>query len=110
MKAETWVNSSALLARMNFAMALAAGKMKGVQVDSEQLLPAGQPPADSGQALAMIENTLLFGDVSQQTHATVAARLEDPVVTRRKLDDSPQPPNIGVIAGLLLGSPEFQRR
>ena len=29
---------------------------------------------------------------------------------RRKLDDPARPPNIGLIAGLLLGSPEFQRR
>ena len=35
MKAETWVNSSALLARMNFALGLAAGKMRGV-IDRRQ--------------------------------------------------------------------------
>src|SRR5580658_10013919 len=33
MKAETWVNSSALLGRMNFALGLAAGKIRGVKVD-----------------------------------------------------------------------------
>ena len=33
MKADTWVNSSALLARMNFALGLAAGKIRGVKVD-----------------------------------------------------------------------------
>src|SRR5580704_3413514 len=32
MKADAWVNSSALLGRMNFALALTAGKLKGVQV------------------------------------------------------------------------------
>ena len=34
MKADAWVNSSALLGRMNFALALTSGKVKGVQVDS----------------------------------------------------------------------------
>ncbi len=34
MKADAWVNSSALLGRMNFALALTAGKIKGVQMDS----------------------------------------------------------------------------
>src|SRR5450755_4224889 len=34
MKADTWVNSSALLGRMNFALSLAARKVRGVKVDS----------------------------------------------------------------------------
>src|SRR5438270_7395491 len=33
MKADAWVNSSAILGRMNFALALTSGKLKGVQVD-----------------------------------------------------------------------------
>ena len=37
MKADTWVNSSALLARMNFALGLAAGKVRGVKVDAVSL-------------------------------------------------------------------------
>ena len=58
----------------------------------------------------MLENDLLAGEVSKQTHDTIAARLEDPKVSQRKLDDPARAPNIGGIAGLLLGSPEFQRR
>ena len=38
MKADAWVNSSALLGRMNFALALTAGKLKGVQVDSDRIV------------------------------------------------------------------------
>ncbi len=37
MKADVWVNSSALLGRMNFALGLAAGKVRGVKVDSASL-------------------------------------------------------------------------
>src|SRR5580700_1011647 len=37
MKAETWVSSSALLNRMNFALALTSGKIKGVKADAAQL-------------------------------------------------------------------------
>ncbi len=33
MQAESWVNSAALLSRMNFALALASGRMPGVQLD-----------------------------------------------------------------------------
>jgi uncharacterized protein (DUF1800 family) len=106
MKADAWVNSSALLGRMNFALALTSGKVKGVQVDTEKL--PGRD--DSQQTLAALENALLSGDVSQQTNDVIAARLQDSKISRRKLDDPARPPNISLIAGLLLGSPEFQRR
>ena len=106
MKADAWVNSSALLGRMNFALALTSGKIKGVQVDSEQLPGRSDPQ----QALAALENALLSGDVSKQTDNVIAARLRDSKISRRKLDDPARPPNISLIAGLLLGSPEFQRR
>jgi uncharacterized protein (DUF1800 family) len=110
MKAETWVNSSALLGRMNFAVALTNGKVRGVKLDSAQLMRNGPPPTDSTQVLAALEKALLAGDVSEQTHDSIAARLQDPKISQRKVDDAMRPANISTIAGLLLGSPEFQRR
>jgi uncharacterized protein (DUF1800 family) len=107
MKADAWVNSSALLGRMNFAMALTSGKLKGVQVDNQ---PAPIRSEDPQQTLVELENNLLAGDVSKQTHDVISARLQDAKITRRKLDDPARPPSISMIAGLLLGSPEFQRR
>ncbi|MBS1852936.1 MAG: DUF1800 domain-containing protein [Acidobacteria bacterium] len=117
MKADAWVNSSALLGRMNFAMTLASGKIKGVKLDLTQTFALKEPSQDtapqvsnSEQTLALLENILLAGEISPQTHQTIAAQLEDPKITQRKLDDPARPPNIGAIAGLLLGSPEFQKR
>jgi uncharacterized protein (DUF1800 family) len=110
MKADAWVNSAALLGRMNFALALTAGKLKGVQVDTGQMLVPGDPPTDQQGALAALENSLLAGNVSQQTHDTIAAQMNDPKMSQRKTDDPARPANTNVIAGLLLGSPEFQRR
>jgi len=107
MTADAWVNSSALLGRMNFAMALTSGKLKGIQVDSE---PAPARSDDPQQTLIALENNLLAGNVSKQTHDVISARLQDAKISRRKLDDPARPPNIGLITGLLLGSPEFQRR
>jgi uncharacterized protein (DUF1800 family) len=107
MKADAWVNSSALLGRMNFALALTSGKVRGVQVDSEHMPGRSDDPQ---QSLAVLENSLLAGEVSQQTHDVISARLQDSKISRRKLDDPARPPNVGLIAGLLLGSPEFQRR
>jgi len=107
MKAETWVNSSALLGRMNFALALAAGKLKGVQVDQGRLLNSGIQTSDSQQVLARLENSLLAGDVSRQTHDTISKQLEEAAAKRVPAQT---PANVGAIEGLILGSPEFQRR
>jgi uncharacterized protein (DUF1800 family) len=109
MKAATWVNSSALLARMNFALALTTNRLHGTQVDVQHLSGESNP-ADVEQTLAILENNLLEGNVSQQTHGTIAARLQDPAISRRRLDDPARPPDVAMIEGLLLGSPEFQKR
>jgi uncharacterized protein (DUF1800 family) len=115
MQAESWVNSSALLGRMNFSLGLMASRVKGVQVDVAQLVPAqpggnSAPPPDAQQTLAQLEAMLLSGDVSRQTHDAITRRLEDPQVAQRKLDDPARSPNVAMIAGFILGSPEFQRR
>jgi uncharacterized protein (DUF1800 family) len=115
MKADTWVNSSALLGRMNFALGLASGKVKGVKVDSAILdmrTAAGTTVGtmDPLQALATLENSLLAGEISKQTHDTISKQMDDPTISQRKLDDPERSPNIAAITGLILGSPEFQRR
>ena len=104
MKADTWVNSSALLGRMNFSLALAAGKLPRIHAGATAF--AGTVPATPNQALTFLENRLLAGDISQQTHDTISARLNDPKTNRRRQDDADTP----LITGLLLGSPEFQKR
>jgi uncharacterized protein (DUF1800 family) len=124
MKADVWVNSSALLARMNFALGLAAGKIRGVKVDAVSLasslgnatVSATSPnkdapiPIDPQQALTNLENSLLSGDISKQTNDTISKQLDDPKISQRRLDDPKRPPNVAAITGLILGSPEFQRR
>ncbi|MGC2744158.1 MAG: DUF1800 domain-containing protein, partial [Candidatus Angelobacter sp.] len=109
MKAEAWVNSSALLNRMNFALQLASGKLPGTSLDPQALIP-GPAPADSQAALAALEQSILAGDVSSQTHAVIQKQLGDPQISQRRLDDADKKPNYGAIAGLIMGSPEFQRR
>jgi len=106
MHAESWVNSGALLSRMNFALALGSGKLGGVRMDTATL--AG--PGDAVQVQQALEKALIPGAVSPQTHETIARQMVDPAVTGRKLDDPPKPVNAGAVAGLILGSPEFQRR
>jgi uncharacterized protein (DUF1800 family) len=78
-----WMNSASLLARMNFAIALAHGKIPGVNVDAAQF--AGSAPD--------IERAILMTDASPDTEAAIDVTQPGPA-----------------IAGLTLGSPDFQRR
>jgi uncharacterized protein (DUF1800 family) len=109
MKADAWVNSSALLNRMNFALQLGSGKLQGTSLDP-QVLIHGPAPIDAEAALSTLEQSILAGDVSPQTHAVMEKQLSDPQISQRKLDDTNKMPNYGAIAGLIMGSPEFQRR
>jgi uncharacterized protein (DUF1800 family) len=110
MKAEAWVNSAALLNRMNFGLALAAGKLPGIQWNPSATVDDNQLPGDATGTLARFENALLDGDVSKQTHATILKQLDDPQAAARNNVPAAQGTNMRLIAGLLLGSPEFQRR
>jgi uncharacterized protein (DUF1800 family) len=121
MKAETWVSSSALLNRMNFALALTSGKIKGVKVDAAQMAGNSLPQPDAAATLATLETSLVVGGVSQQTHDSIVAQIDaagknggrtmaDNKAEPRKSVDAGRSPDVSVIAGLLLGSPEFQRR
>jgi len=103
MKAETWVSSSALLNRMNFALGLTGGKIRGVKVDAAQLAGNGAEALDGASQLSTLEAKLLAADVSKQTHDSIVAQMESAAKPAR-------PPDASTIAGLLLGSPEFQRR
>jgi len=121
MKAETWVNSSALLNRMNFAIALSSGRIKGVKMDVAQLAGGTTAPVDASLALSALETKLLAADVSKQTHDSIVAQIEatstgtapklpDKKGPQHKVPDTARPPDVSTIAGLLLGSPEFQKR
>jgi len=124
MKAETWVNSSALLNRMNFALTLTSGKIRGVKVDTALLSGTNPPPSDTTQTLTAMAGSLLAGDLSKQTQESIEAQIKesqksapgtpandkDRNVDPAKPAQAAHPPDMSTIAGLLLGSPEFQRR
>jgi uncharacterized protein (DUF1800 family) len=110
MKAETWVNSAALLNRMNFALRFTSGRMPGISFAPDRVLGSTEVPSDTNVVLARLEDALLAGDLSKQTHETILKHATDPEVTGRVLDDPSRPVNAGVLAGLIFGSPEFQRR
>jgi len=110
MKAEAWVSSSALLNRINFALALTAGKVRGVTVDPVELSGNAPRSPDATAALTTMEAKLLAADVSPQTHDSIVAQLLASKPEDEKKPQRPKPQDASTMAGLLLGSPEFQRR
>ena len=108
-KAAAWVSTGALLNRVNFAVALTGNKVRGAQVDVNSLVGA-----DAGNnaplALERVETEFLAGQVSDTTRATLENEMKEPRVLGARLDDPVTQVNVGLITGLVLGSPEFQKR
>jgi uncharacterized protein (DUF1800 family) len=108
-KAETWVNTGALLNRLNFALTFAGDKMAGATVNLKGLLGADalrEPNAALGRSI----DIFLGGQVAPTTRQTLESRLSDPQILQARLDDPVKRVNEGLVAGLVLGAPEFQRR
>ncbi len=109
-KADAWVNTGALLSRMNFSLALTSNRLRGAQVDIDSLFGsdmAANPRATLDRAIQL----LLGGQASQQTRDTLEKQLDDPqILQATTLDDKVKHVKAAMIAGLVLGSPEFQRR
>src|SRR5690242_15289487 len=108
-KSETWVNTGALLNRLNFSLALAGNKMRGARSDTASLLGV-DTSADAKAALDRAVQVFLGGQAAPATVETLEKQLDNPQVLQAKLDDPRGQVNLEVDAGLVLGAPEFQRR
>jgi len=95
---EDWVNSGALLSRMNLAVALAANRLPGVTVDLNSVLPLSP---DQPALVEAVNQLILGGKLSPQTRKVILEQLEgitDPAQAR------------ALAVGLALGGPEFQKQ
>ena len=116
-KGDAWMNTGAILNRINFGMALAAGRIPGARLqrwaayDSLRAAPAEQ------QVDAVV-SLLLGGDVSTDTRAVLLSG-EHPFIAAAAASDSlvdampgrrSSLTGLAQTVGLALGSPEFQRR
>jgi uncharacterized protein (DUF1800 family) len=108
-KSETWVNTGALLNRMNFALGFATDRVAGANVDLNSMF-GDAAATDPQMALSHAFQAFLDDQVSSQTRETIEARLSDPQILQAQLDDPVKHVNEGLISGLVLGAPEFQRR
>jgi uncharacterized protein (DUF1800 family) len=91
--AETWVSTSGLLARLNFALDLTAGRVRGLSPNPPPLLAGVGDARAAGRVLAA---RLVPQGLSESTSKTLATEGAQAAPER--------------LVGLLLGSPEFQRR
>src|SRR5271165_3494520 len=108
-KAETWVNTGALLSRLNFSLALAGNKVRGSRSDVPAVL-GSETGDDPKAALERAVQVFLGGQAAPTTVGTLEKQLENPQVVQAKLDDPIRKVDLGVVTGLVLGAPEFQRR
>jgi hypothetical protein len=108
-KAEAWVNTGALLNRLNFSLTLAGNKIRGSRSDVTSLLGT-DASAEPKVALNRAVQVFLGGAAGPATVETLEKQLDNPQVIQAKLDDPAKPTDLGVVTGLVLGAPEFQRR
>jgi uncharacterized protein (DUF1800 family) len=120
MKAETWQTEGAVLARINFSTALTQGRLVGVQFDPANLITRGllafpEPPnaelaeqkrAGVDRVIALMEETLLNGELSARNQDVIGKQMRDPQV-QRQLAASPID-GLRQVAGFVLASPDFQ--
>jgi uncharacterized protein (DUF1800 family) len=106
--AEAWVNTGALLNRLNFSLTLAGNKIRGSRADVASLL--GVDATEPKVALERALQIFLGGQASPTTLETLQKQLDSPQVLQAKLDDPVKKVDLGVVTGLVLGAPEFQRR
>ena len=125
MTADHWMNTGALVARLNFTDQLTHSRFPNQKFDSSRVLAfglmsrvtRGEPPVmpvpaaydrDSAipgpdAALRVLESTLIGGEITPKTDQYIHAQL---------LQQPPANPaaTLDLLTALLLGSPEFQQR
>ncbi len=132
--AEDWVNTGALLERMNFAVALVSNRIRGTRVDLSKFQAANKQ-----EILNKAIGGILDGEISPNTKAMLLKQIDQPLI-EPKLDDTGEAmventsmqvgqggkrnrqnrqaqllppsgnPEVFKAVGLILGSPDFQRQ
>jgi uncharacterized protein (DUF1800 family) len=125
--AEDWVNTGALLERLNFAIAVASNRIPGTRVDLK-----GFASKDRSKILDAAVAGILDGDVSKATRATLLKQLDQPLPEVKAASDASDAmdvpnmrgggnrqarllapsgdPEVFKVVSLVLGTPEFQRQ
>jgi len=130
-QAEDWVNTGALLERLNYAVAVASNRIPGTTVNLNKLQGSSKE-----QTLDKAIGSILDGEVSPTTRATLLKQIEQPLPDVKEGKDLTEPESMDVpdmkpggkgnrqarllppsgnadvfkVVSLVLGSPDFQRQ
>jgi uncharacterized protein (DUF1800 family) len=121
-----WINTGAILNRINFGMALASGSVPGVQLarwtpyatlnalPREQQVDGVVRTLLGGDVSADMRTILLSGDhpmlPQARAQGTVTDSTDETMMQPRSRMARREPQGLAQIVGLAIGSPEFQRR
>ncbi len=109
-EAKSWMNTGAMLARINFGTNVGAGRIPGIgtaawaAASGLQGLPLDARVDGLGQAL-------LLGEMTPETHEVLMSG-SNPLAARAGMEKARtgRPPTLGELIGLAIAAPEFQRR
>jgi uncharacterized protein (DUF1800 family) len=127
-RADQWLSSGAMIARFNFAGALATNRIKGTKIDVARLL-SGVDEAKKDSVAAKFIWLTVSNDVSKGTRAVLEKTLQSPEASESSTapanpganvsvgyadasnkPTAPPPKYVTELITLLVGSPEFQQR
>lgn len=125
-RADQWLSSGAMIARLNFANALATNRIKGTKIDMARLLP---DRTNKESVAARLIQLTVFDDLSNGTRTALDKTLradstvnpaKPPIASvpvafagggQQPAAPAPSAPTyIAELITLLIGSPEFQQR
>jgi uncharacterized protein (DUF1800 family) len=111
--AADWMNTGALVERLNFAMQLASDHLGGMKMDPEEMLAEAHAPQvrpavyergdDASGEMVSLEEALLGRRASAHTEQVIERQLAE-------MPHAGETQRLQVMTALLLGSPEFQMR
>jgi uncharacterized protein (DUF1800 family) len=132
-KAEDWVNTGALLERMNFAIAVASNRIPGTSVNLKSL-----DGKDKDQTLNNAIGSILGGEIADATKSTLKKQIDQPLPDVKPANEmvdnemassdaanagkgkganrqvrllpASGDPEVIKVVSLVLGSPDFQRQ
>ena len=125
-RADQWLSSGAMVARLNFAAALATNRLRGTKIDFSKLL-SGVDQSNRDAAATRLVSMIANGELSDSTRAAIKTSTTEALVIKASPPpanvpagfggNGPPPPPLPQVSGyvpemiaLLIGSPEFQRR
>ena len=125
-RGDQWLSSGAMIARLNFAAALATNRIRGTTVDFSKLL-AGTDQSNKDAAAARLMSLIMNNELSNSTRGAIKTSTAEALVIKTPPpqtnvpagfpgNGSPPPPlpqisgYVPEMIALLIGSPEFQHR